>query len=467
MGLLRSLSGRLLIVTIVVVMLTEIAIFVPSVARFRVDYLMERVRRAEIAANLVLGDSDRMISEEMQSDLIASAEVLNIVVRTEGVREMILTSPGLAPVSATFDLRDPAITELILDALRRITVAEDGVIRIRAFAPADMGKDLEITVQTGPLKQEMLAYGLNILLLSLAIALIAAIMVFIAMRWFVVRPITDVIENVKAFSENPEDAARIITPKSRVGEISEAEHALADMQQEVHNSLKARARLASLGEAVAKISHDLRNILATTQLMADRLETSEDPIVARTAPKLIGSLDRAIRLCQSTLTFGRAEETPPEPRVVALVQLAEEVAEGLGLLPGDGSVSCQIDIAPEMVAEADPEHLYRVLNNLTRNAAEAIRGSGRPGEVRLAASNGSDKVEISVSDTGPGMPSKALEHLFKPFQGAVRRGGTGLGLAIAEELVRANGGELKLISSTTSGTEFRIVLPASAAIAAA
>ena len=87
------------------------------------------------------------------------------------------------------------------------------------------------------------------------------------------------------------------------------------MQRDVRAALTARARLASLGEAVAKISHDLRNILGTTQLLADRLEMSRDPIVARTAPKLIASLDRAIRLCQSTLDLRQAPRRhPPEPR---------------------------------------------------------------------------------------------------------------------------------------------------------
>jgi signal transduction histidine kinase len=102
-----------------------------------------------------------------------------------------------------------------------------------------------------------------------------------------------------------------------------------------------------------------------------------------------------------------------------------------------------------------------------RNAEQAIRAHGSPGSLRVAARTTGAGVEISVADTGPGMPAKALEHLFEPFRGGTRRDGTGLGLAIAHELVAANGGELRLVSSTTTGTEFRIILPARAAIAAA
>jgi signal transduction histidine kinase len=465
--LLRSLSGRLLIVTIGVVMLTEVAIFVPSVARFRADYLMERVRRAEIAALTVLAAPDRMVSPELEAELLRRAQVLNIVVGREGVRELVLTTPELAPVLNTYDLRDPGFGELVADALARLMTPQDGVIRVIAHAPAGMGEEIEVTLEAGPLRRAIIDYGLRVLQLSLLISLTTAAMVFFSVRRFVVRPITGVVAEVKRFSENPEDPERIVRPRSALREIAEAERAIAEMQSEVHGALRARARLASLGEAVAKISHDLRNILATAQLMADRIEASRDPGVTRTAPKLIASLGRAIRLCESTLAYGKAEEAPPVARVVRLRDLAEEVVDGLGLTADDPLVRCEVDVPPELTARADPEQLYRVLANLARNAEQAIRTLGRPGEIAISALEADGSVEISVADTGPGMPARALEHLFEPFRGGTRREGTGLGLAIAHELVRANGGELRLATSTTSGTEFRILLPASKAVAAA
>lgn len=467
MKLLRSLSGRLLIVTIVVVMLAEVAIFVPSVAQFRRAYLLERVHRAEIAALTVLAASDGMVSPDLEAMLIERAEVLNVVVKREGAREMVLSSRQVGPLAATYDLREPSLAELIRDALVRIVDTDGGVIRVIAYAPDDMGTEMEITLESAPLAKAMRDYGLNILWLSLAISLATAAMVFFAVRRAVVRPMTDVIRNVKHFSENPEDARRIIEPRSRVGEIADAERALADMQRDVRAALTARSRLASLGEAVAKISHDLRNILGTTQLMADRLETSRDPIVARTAPKLIASLDRAIRLCQSTLTYGKAEETPPEPRAVALGELVAEVCEGLGLTETGRTVIHETDIPATLVVKADPEQLYRVLSNLARNAVQAIQATGKPGRLGISAEETDDAVVIRIVDSGPGMPAKAIEHLFQPFRGATRPGGTGLGLAIAQELVRANSGRLTLVSSTTAGTEFRITLPRSIAAVAA
>ncbi len=117
------------------------------------------------------------------------------------------------------------------------------------------------------------------------------------------------------------------------------------------------------------------------------------------------------------------------------------------------------DVAGGLMVRADAEQLYRVLSNLVRNARQAIIGTGQPGEINVSASVGDDAWCIDVTDTGPGLPPKAKEYLFQPFQGGARKGGTGLGLAIAEELVRGHGGTLKLVRSDETGTSFRIRLP--------
>jgi signal transduction histidine kinase len=468
MPLFRGLSGRLLILTILVVMLVEVAIFVPSVARFRADYLAERLVRAQIASLSVLAAPDGMVTPELQAQLLVKTEALNIVLKRAGTRTLILSHDNMALVSDTFDLRGMDAAEMIVDALTRMLIGgESDVIRVIGAPTVIDAETIEITLDSGPLKAAMIDYGWRIFKLSLIISIITAAMIFVTVRRFVVSPLMGVIENVKAFQENPEDPARIIRPSSRLGEVADAEQALAEMQEDVLTALRERSRLASLGEALAKISHDLRNMLSTGYLMADRLEMSRDPLVARTLPKLIGSLDRAINLCQRTLDYGSVEETAPEFRPVWLRALAVEVAVAVGLdIDGSGSgasaVRCRIDIPERYTMQADPEQLYRILANLLRNATEAITASSGPGEVRIEVRETERQHEIRVHDTGPGIPAKALENLFKPFRGGMRHGGTGLGLAIAEELVCAHGGELQLISSTTEGTEFVIRLPSEA-----
>ncbi len=460
MRLFRSLSGRLLGLTVLVVMLVEVAIFVPSLARFRLDYLSERVVRARIASLSVLAAPDAMVTPELQQQLLEKTGARNIVLRAGGTRILILSRSAMDEVSATVDLRGTTMAEGIWDAFVDLAARRDNsVIRVIGSGAGPEDEAIEITLDSQPLRQAMIEFGGRILGLSLAISVITAAIIFLAMRRFVVAPLLRVAANVRSFQENPEDPNRVIRPSSRIGELAAAENALEAMQKEVQGALRQRARLASLGEALAKISHDLRNMLSTGHLMADRLEMSEDPLVARTLPKLIGSLDRAISLCQRTLDYGKAEEVPPVLRQVRLRALVTEVAEGLGLGPEAGPIACRIDIPEDRTVIADPEQLYRVFANLMRNAAEAIGTTGRPGEIGVSLSTSDGGAEIRVRDTGPGMPAKSLENLFQPFRGGGRRSGAGLGLAIAYELVAAHGGRLELVSSTTQGTEFSIRIP--------
>lgn len=230
------------------------------------------------------------------------------------------------------------------------------------------------------------------------------------------------------------------------------------MQTELRQSLKQKTRLASLGEAVAKINHDLRNSLATAQLLTDRLESSADPMVARTAPKLVRSLDRATALCEHTLTFGKAEEPEPERRRVMLEGFLDDIREELAL-EEVGNIRIELDVDDGVYAEADPEQLHRIVHNLGRNAMQALSAAKRGGTVRIGARRSGDVAEIEISDTGPGLPVVARDNLFKAFRGGVRKGGSGLGLAIAQELANGHGGEVRLLESTTEGSRFLIVIP--------
>lgn len=313
-------------------------------------------------------------------------------------------------------------------------------------------------METRPLRTAMVDYGLRILILSALISVVTAFLLFLAVRRLLVLPIRRVVRHMQDYAEAPEDARRVIAPTADVEELRMAEEALQSMQTQLTGALRQKERLAQLGGAVAKISHDLRNILTTAQLFADRIEGSADPVVARSAPKLVGSISRAVSLCEATLAFGKAEEPPPQLRRLNLAQLAGEVVEGEGL-SSETAITCLLDVPPGMMIRADGEQLFRVLSNLIRNARQAIEATGQAGTIEISA--GEDETEwwIRVGDTGPGLPAKAREHLFSAFQGGARKGGTGLGLAIAAELVRGHGGRLELVRSDAEGTEFAIHLP--------
>lgn len=453
----RSLSGRLLWLTLVAVMVIEVVIFVPSVARFREDWLRDRLRMAELASLALLATPEEMLDPDLESALLTRAGALSIVLRRDGARALVLSQRDSRPVAATVDLRNGGVATRVAEALADMVRPEGRLIRVLGIPWPDAPDEVEVTLDDGPLLAAMRAYGLRILQLSLLISVTTAAVIWLMMQRLLLRPMAALARNMAAFREDPEDAARVMRPGSRVREIRVTESALAEMQTQLREALRQRARLAALGEAVARISHDLRNILSTAQLLADRLDGSNDPAVRRVGPKLLGSLDRAITLCESTLRYGRAEEAAPVPRRINLLALAAEVGESV--MP-EGPVQFENAVPEGLVAEADPDQTFRVLANLTRNAVEAIEGTGRPGLVRISAAVVGDAVAVEIADTGPGLPMQALDHLFQPFRGNARQGGSGLGLAIAHDLMALQGGRLELVSTDTTGTVFRVVFPA-------
>ncbi len=453
----NSLSGRFLILTTVFVMLAEVLIFVPSIARFREDFLLNRLERAQIASLALLADD--MLADDLEAELLANAGVYNVVLRRDEVRQLMLSSPIPERITNTYDLRDAGPWILIRDAMTRIFTTENEVIRVIGEPVKGAGLLIEVTIDSMPLRMAMVDYGLRILGLSFVISIITAFFLFLAVRVVLVRPIKSVVGYMQRYASAPEDARGIITPNSKVTELREAEEALKMLQTDLTQALKQRERLAQLGGAVAKVSHDLRNILTSAQLFTDRIEASDDPLVRRMAPKLVNSITRAVSLCESTLAFGRAEEPAPTLTMVRVRDIAEDVAASEQLAVADACVEIVNEVPDDLVVRADPEQLFRVIMNLVRNARQALVSSGKPGRVTVTGCAMEASWCIEIRDTGPGLPPKARENLFTPFQGGVRKGGSGLGLAISQELVRGHGGDLVLKETGPTGTTFEISLP--------
>ena len=454
-----GLSAKLLLVTLAAVMAAEVFVFLPSVANFRKNWLMARLTAAQIAslAGEVAGSS--ALPAKLRDELLITAQVRSVAVKRKDRRLLILQEDMPATIAGHFDLASRSYWGLIVDAIDVFFHPGERIISVRGQPELGRGEFVEIVVSEAPLRAAMIDYGLNILGLSIIISGFAAVLVYIALNSFLVRPMTRMMRNMVHFGEDPEDATRIIRPSERRDEIGTAEAELAHMQGQLTQMLKQKARLAALGLAVSKVNHDLRNMLASAQLISDRFATIDDATVQRFAPKLINSLDRAIRLCTQTLRFGRAKEPPPERTTFALRDLVDEVGESLAL-PREGRVGWRVEIGRELELFGDRDQMFRVLANLVRNAAEAVAGAGdnEPGEIAVKALRCEDGIEIEVHDTGPGVPQEAREHLFEAFQGSARQGGTGLGLVIAAELVQAHGGSLTL-AGEGSGTTFLITIP--------
>jgi signal transduction histidine kinase len=455
-----GLSGKLLILTILFVMIAEVLIYVPSIANFRLNWLNDRLAAAHTAALVLDAAPSGMVPETLARQVLQSVGARMVAMKTGTQRRLLAVSEMPPQVQHDIDMRDVSAFRAIVDAFDTLLSRDNDLIRV--VGPAPMGGDfLEIVLDEAPLRNAMWRFSVNILMLSLFISATTAALVYLALHYMFVRPLRRITANMMAFRADPENPARVIAASRRRDEVGLAEHELASMQQDLASMLHQKSRLAALGLAVSKINHDLRNLLASAQLFSEGLSHLPDPRVQRFAPKLMRALERAIDFCQSTLSYGRVQEPPPDRKPVELEPLVEEVRETLGMQT-IAQIGWVVAIERGLIVDADHDQLLRVLLNLTRNAAQALetRAPNDPlrDQIRITGRREGAVVVIEVSDTGPGFPDKAKAHLFEAFQGSTRTGGTGLGLVIAAELVRAHGGEIRLVEGTIGAT-FRITIP--------
>jgi signal transduction histidine kinase len=456
-----GLSGKLLALTILFVMIAEVLIYVPLVANFRVNWLRDRLEVAKTAALMLEAAPHGMVPDPLAKKILDSIGARAVAMQMGATHYMLKPSDvTLPPISDVFDMRQVKTFDTVVNAFRMMLNDKNDVMRV--VGPAPMGGEyIDLVMDEQPLRLAMLRYSVDLVLISLLITGFTAAIVYLALHYMFVRPMRRITDNMMAFRADPENADRIIVPSVRADEIGTAERELAAMQTELASMLHAKNRLAALGLAVSKINHDLRNLLASAQLFSDRLAKLPDPTVQRFAPKLMQALERAIAFCQSTLSYGRLQEPPPERRPILLEPLVEEVHETLNLGP-DASIRWISAVERGLTVEADYDQLFRILLNLARNAVQAMesRTSRDPGrdQIRITGRREGAVVVMEVSDTGPGFSEKARAHLFEAFQGSTRTGGTGLGLAIAAELVRAHGGEIRLVEGTIGAT-LRLTIP--------
>jgi signal transduction histidine kinase len=454
-----GLSGKLLVLTILFVMIAEVLIYVPSIANFRLNWLNDRLAAAHTAALVLDAAPSGMVPESLARQILQSVGARAVVMKMGTQRRLLAVSEMPPKVDQEIDMRDVSWFAAIVDAFHTLLSNDNDVMRV--VGPAPMGGDfLEIVMDEKPLRTAMLRFSVNIMVLSLIISGITATLVYFALHHLLVRPMRRLTTNMMQFRADPENTSRVIAASGRQDEIGLAERELAVMQQDLASMLAQKNRLASLGLAVSKINHDLRNLLTSAQLFSEALTSLPDPRVQRFAPKLMRALERAIAFCESTLSYGRAQEPPPDRNPVELEPLVEEVRDTLDL--AGSRIGWIAAIERGLLVDADPDQLLRVLINLARNAVQALetRAPSDPArdQVRITGRREGAVVVIEVSDTGPGFPDKARAHLFQPFQSSARSGGTGLGLVIAAELIRAHGGEIKLVEGTIGAT-FRLTIP--------
>ncbi len=459
-GLRLGLSGKLLLLTVVFVMIAEVLIYVPSIANFRLNWLNDRLAAAHTAALVLEAAPSGTVPESLAKQILDSIGARAVAMKMGQTRRLLAVSNMPPQVHREYDMRDVSWWLAIVNTFHGLFDADDCVLLV--IGPAPMGGDfIEIVIDNAPLQKAMWRFSGTILLVSLIISAITAALVYVTLHYMFVRPMRRITASMMQFRSDPENPSRVLAASTRADEIGITERELAAMQTDISSMLHQKSRLAALGLAVSKINHDLRNLLASAQLVSDQLSTLPDPRVQRFAPKLVRSLERAIAFCQSTLSYGRVQEPPPDRKQIGLESLVSDVRDTLGLSENSG-IGWITSIERGLTVDADHEQLLRVLLNLARNAKQALEGRAPNDpvrdQIRFTGRREGAVAVIEVSDTGPGMSAKARQHLFEAVSGSTRTGSAGLGLAISSELVRAHGGELRLVDGTMGAT-FHITIP--------
>ena len=455
-----GLSARLLTLTILFVAFGGLISLPPILASFEEQWLLDRVRAAELASLAPEIAPDRKVSEQLKGEFLGVAGVEIVAISNDRVRSLVFyTVHGQQPAPYLVDLRGNVGLDLAAP-FRTLFSAPGSRIRVMAaprFRKADF---VEFVAPDAELKKALVGYLWRVVLVIAFVSAIAGLAVFLTLNLFLVRPMQRITYAMERFRADPDDPQARVPLSGRRDEIGRAESELDRMQADLRIALNSRARLAALGEAVAKINHDLKNMLTSAQIASERLAGLKDPTVRQALPRLERALDRAVTLASGVLAYGKSQEAPPEPRPTPLAPAVEAAAEEARLSPEGVRLESQVGLDDQVLA--DPDQLHRILVNLMRNAREAIEhqeGRSQPGVVTVGVSYADNLTTLRVADNGPGVPERMRERLFQPFAGSGRPEGAGLGLAIARELAQGHGGDLALIEPGPPGAVFEVRLP--------
>ncbi len=452
----HSLSRRLLMITIGAVLCLEFLFFMPALTRARSEWLRQRVIEAELAALSGASVSDGTAGYQTRDQLLHLSGTEVIQLQTSGVTRPVLGDPASTPPDGRIDLAAETVPIAVLRTLQSLASRSDSLSEIRAPSAIRPDSLILVTVHEARLARYLRDYAAPASLYALLEAVLSGCLVYVVCRRVFVKPMQRMIDSIHRFRADPERAPPLMLKNAsilRSDELALAAHELGAMQRELRTALWRNARLAAIGTAVAKVSHDLRGVLSPAMLVAERLQGSQDPSTSKAGAILVRAVERAVELVRGPLEFAR--EAPVTPNRTAF-NLREVVAEvETQTLDLAHPVVLELSCDPDLSINGDADLMERVLANLVRNSSEAGGSS-----VRISAELQHNQVAITVADDASGLPDNVQENLFKPFVSSSRTGSTGLGLAIVRDLIQAQGGEITLVQTGPDGTTFRILVPA-------
>jgi signal transduction histidine kinase len=444
------LSIRLFLLIVRFLILAELLLLMPTLPRFHLSEMESQMRdlvfmtelrlleekgaHTDIAIpsgrGIILSSPDHEAIWFGQEDTIAAARNVPVRLWTDDF----LTQLRLALDAATATSSAPMVYQ----------ISTEDLIHPGTHTDFKHYRTLNLIMPSNIITGAIQMFLIESLVLMLCLALLLGVPVTFFVERRIIRPLQRLVTDMTEFAKDPykPQGGGIYTKDEEI--ISEAEQALDKLQRSTRNELLQRDKLASVGEAVTKINHDMRNVLSSAVLLSDSLEQSDDPRVKRSSTIVSKAIQRAVVLCGQMLTFIK---TPDHltPKTTDITTVINECALEIGI-----SISYE---GPDHLV-VDSGYFFRLIHNLVNNAQKA--GAT---EVTITTWKAGSYAVMDIADNGPGMTEKTIDLLFKPFAGSTH-GSTGLGLCISRDIAIAHGGDLKLTRSNVNGSEFRLRLPA-------
>ena len=219
-------------------------------------------------------------------------------------------------------------------------------------------------------------------------------------------------------------------------------------------------KMTALGELVAGVAHEINNPLTGIVGYSQLLMKKDLPQGIRRHLGIVAEeAGRLTKIVRNLLTFAR--KRTPEKMLDDLNLVIEKTLELKAYQLRVNQIKVATDLAPRLpLTQIDFQQIQQVLINLLSNAQHALAETGRGGTIRLATRALDDRIEMRVSDDGPGIPAELRERIFEPFFTTRKgRGGTGLGLSMCYGIVQGHGGTIRVESEPGEGTTFVVSLP--------
>lgn len=267
--------------------------------------------------------------------------------------------------------------------------------------------------------------------------------------------IDNIERNSGELQEKNEEIMKLLETTRRFNELLEFEIAQATREvEEKHWELMKAEKLAAIGELATGVAHEVRNPLSgiglALELMKDETENEEHK---QTIRDMLNEISRLERIVKGLFQLGH-------PKSIQLIEctpndIVERALNLVSMKAKEKGVTIRKDLACGVSFHVDHEQIEQVILNLLINGIEATGGSG---EIRVETRSSNGSVEISVSDTGCGVPDEEMERILQPFY-STKETGTGLGLAISSRIVEAHKGKLRITSRVGEGSTFVVEIP--------